>query len=63
MNTHVRITSVELEAADANRVTGLEQHETQSYWLGIAVLGTGGGITLFWIAFIIWLLGYIFGYF
>jgi hypothetical protein len=61
MNAPERIKVVERDAADVIQRIGFELYKTHTNWLGIAVLGIGGGMTLLWIAFILWLSGYMIG--
>lgn len=60
MNARIKV--IECDAADAIQQTGSELNKTHTNWLSIAVLGIGGGMTLIWIGFILWSLGYMIGF-
>ncbi len=44
---------IERDAADAVRQINSELNKTPN-WIGMAVLGIGGGLTLLWIGIILW---------
>ena len=52
---------VERDAVDAIQKIGSEPNKTHTNWVGIAILGIGGGLTLLWIGVILWSLGYMTG--
>jgi|HubBroStandDraft_6_1064221.scaffolds.fasta_scaffold80056_4 hypothetical protein len=52
----------ECDTVDANRGLISESSKPRSAWFGIALLVIGGGMTLLWIGFILWLLGNFIGY-
>ena len=60
MNARIKV--IERDAADAIQQIGSELNKTHTKWLRIAVLGIGGGMTLLWIGFILWSLGYMIGF-
>jgi hypothetical protein len=60
MNARIKV--IERDAADAIQQIGSELNKTHTNWLSIAVLGIGGGMTLIWIGFILWSLGYMIGF-
>jgi hypothetical protein len=62
VETPERIKAVECDAADANQILASGPNKTQSTWFGIALLVIGGGMTLVWIGFILWVLGNIIVY-
>ena len=47
---------------DAIRQIGSELNKTHTNWVGIAILGIGGALTLLWIGVILWSLGYMTGF-
>ena len=53
---------VERDAVDAIRQIGSELNKTHTNWVGIAILGIGGALTLLWIGVILWSLGYMTGF-
>jgi hypothetical protein len=62
METHEQTKAVECNTVAGNQALASEPNKTQSAWFGIALLVIGGGMTLLWIGFILWLLGNILGY-
>ena len=62
MNVPEKKEVVKRDAADAIQQIGSELNKPHTNWLGIAVLGIGGGLTLLWIGVILWSLGYMTGF-
>jgi hypothetical protein len=62
MNAHVKITDAGWGAVDGNQKKGAEPSNTHTETLGIAMLVIGVGLTAFWAGFIMWLSGYMIGF-
>jgi hypothetical protein len=61
VETQERIKADDCAAADANQILASGPNKTQSPWFGIALLVIGGGVTLVWIGFILWVFANIIG--
>ena len=59
METPERIKADECAASDANRILASGRNKIHSAWFGIVLLVIGGGMTLVWMGFILWVLANI----